>query len=154
MHETPAHLLKKLQQQTRDTLAICQSAVYLTNDVATLQQVKQQAQSWYQTLVKSASAVSSEGLHTFPLLTKAAKAESRSEQKKRLRSTLPKRLQKKKDPLISATVPSRGRPKQKRMRHSTSKIATQVSIATRLLRKARLRKMRGTMHINVHHTCT
>ena len=155
VHETPAHLLKKLQQQTRDTLATCQSAVYLTNDIGTLQQVKQQAQMMYQALVNSASVVSSEGLHTFPLLSKAAKAETRSEQKKQLRSTLPKRLkrlQRKKDPLIAATVPSRGRPKQKRMRHLTTKIATQVSIATRLLRKARLRKMKGTLHI--HCTCT
>ena len=143
-----AHLLKKLQQQTRDTLATCQSAVYLTNDIGTLQQVKQQAQMMYQALVNSASIVSSEGLHTFLLLSKAAKAETRSEQKKQLRSTLPKRLQRRKDPLIAATVPSRGRPKQKRMRHLTTKIATQVSIATRLLRKARLRKMKGTLHIH------
>lgn len=131
---------------------MCQSAVYLTNDMSTLTQVKQQAEMMYQALINSASVVSNDGLNSFPLLSKAAKAETRRKQKKQLRSTLPKRLQKKKDPLIAATVPSRGRPKQKRTRRISTQIATQISIATRLLRKARLRKMKGTLHI--HYTCT
>ena len=163
VHETPAHLLKKLQQQTRDTLAMCQSAVYLTNDVDTLRQVKQQAQLLCQQLIESASEISNEGLHSFPLLSKAAKRESRNEEKKQMRSTLkrPKRLLRKKDPLLAATVPPHGRPKQKRKCYLAPKISAQISKATRLLRKAQLKlrqrnykgrhcSSQGTCIIHIH----
>lgn len=87
---------------------MCQSAVFLTNDVGTHEQVKKEAQLLYQTLIKSSSDVSNQGLQSFPLLSQATKRQSRNEAKKQSRSILkrPKRLQKKKDPLLAATVSS------------------------------------------------
>ena len=126
---------------------MCQSAVFLTNDVGTLEQVKKEAQLLYQTLIKSSSDVSNQGLQSFPLLSQAAKRQSRNEAKKQSRSILkrPKRLQKKKDPLLAATVSSWGRQRQKRKRNSGLRWvqnSARISEATHLLRKAHQLKLK------------
>lgn len=108
LHQTHAALVKRLQQQARDALAMCQSAVYLTSNTTALQYVKQQAQQMYQALQESASELSPEGLHYFPLLNKAVKKESRDQQKKLHRAVPGDRRQKEPmiDPLLDAKVPS------------------------------------------------
>ena len=106
LHQTPGSRLLHLQKQLRDELAKCSAAVFMVDDITTLENVQSKVHSIHSELLLTSSTKHADDREQ-PI------QEAEAEEQQRMPNTT-QTTKAKDDPLNAATRPSVGRPKRKK----------------------------------------